>query len=61
MGVILLGSFDEVVEELRESRLQRAKEVQEEKRQRKVDMEEQHIPLFYYATKSLIKKYGNTK
>ncbi|MCJ1344678.1 hypothetical protein MMC31_002881 [Peltigera leucophlebia] len=60
-GVLLSGSLDAVVEELREGRLQRAEEVREEKRQRKVDIKEQHMPPVHHATKLLIKKYGNTK
>lgn len=46
---------------MREGRLQRAKEVREGKRQRKVDMEEQHMLPVHHATKLLIKKYGNAK
>ncbi len=42
-GVLLSGSLNEVIEVLRESRLQQAKKVRKEKRQRKVDMKKQHI------------------
>ena len=60
-GVLLSGSLDEVVEELKEGRLQRAEKVREEKKQQKIDMEEQHMPPVYHATKLLIEKYGNIK
>lgn len=60
-GAFLSGSLDAVVEELREGCLQRAEEVPEGKIQRKVDMEEQHMPPIHHATKLLIKKCGNTK
>lgn len=60
-GALLLGSLDAVVEELREGRLQRAKEVRAEKRQRKAEMEEQRMPPVHCATKMLIEKYGDSK
>ncbi len=59
--VLLLSSFDSLVEELKEYRLQQAEEVREEKRQQKVDLKEQHILPVYHATKLLIKKYSNTE
>lgn len=42
-GTLLLGSLEAVVEELKEGRLQRAEEVREEKRQRRIDIEEQRM------------------
>lgn len=56
------------MEELKEGRLQRAEEIQKEKRQRTIDSEEQRVqqledsyPPVYRATKLLIKTYGSTK
>lgn len=65
---MLAGSLDAVVDELREGRLQRAEEMQEEKRQRRIDSEAQRAqqledsyPPVHRATKLLIKTYGSTK
>lgn len=65
---MLAGFLDAVVEELKEGRLQRAEEIRKEKRQRRIDSEEQRVqqledsyPPVYRATKLLIKTYGSTK
>lgn len=67
-GTLLAGSLDAVVDELRKGRLQRAEEIQEEKRQRRMDSEAQRAqqlensyPPVHRATKLLIKTYGSTK
>lgn len=67
-GSLLSGSLDAVVQELRKSCLQRSEEVQGEKKQRKIELEEQHMqqledfyPSVYRPTKLLIKTYSTTK
>lgn len=57
-----------MVEELKEGRLQRAEEIRKEKRQRRIDSEEQRVqqledsyPPVYRATKLLIKTYSSIK
>lgn len=65
---LLAGFLDAVVEELKEGRLQRTEEIRKEKRQSRIDSEEQRVqqledsyPPVYRATKLLIKTYGSTK